>query len=79
MNHTGSAGTVDSIFPDLFTPGTEAIDFVVQDIAVIMVVAAIMLAITYKLKQPMIIGFIAAGMIIGPYTPPSASSCILRS
>jgi CPA2 family monovalent cation:H+ antiporter-2 len=43
---------------------------VVQDIAVIMVVAAIMLAITYKLKQPMVIGYIAAGMIIGPYTPP---------
>jgi len=29
-----------------------------------------MLAITYKLKQPMVIGYIAAGMIIGPYTPP---------
>lgn len=35
-----------------------------------MVVAAIMLAITYKLKQPMVIGYIIAGMIIGPYTPP---------
>ncbi|AFU60497.1 monovalent cation/proton antiporter-2 family protein [Candidatus Nitrososphaera gargensis Ga9.2] len=35
-----------------------------------MVVAAIMLAITFKLKQPMVIGYIAAGMIIGPYTPP---------
>src|SRR5919205_3433384 len=35
-----------------------------------MVVAAIMLAITYKLKQPMVIGYIAAGMIIGPFTPP---------
>ncbi|TLY10263.1 MAG: cation:proton antiporter, partial [Thaumarchaeota archaeon] len=35
-----------------------------------MVVAAIMLAITYKLRQPMVIGYIIAGMIIGPYTPP---------
>ncbi|MGI0036856.1 MAG: cation:proton antiporter [Nitrososphaera sp.] len=69
MNHTGS-GTADSIFPQFFTPGTESIDFVVQDIAVIMVVAAIMLAITYKLKQPMVIGYIIAGMVIGPYTPP---------
>ena len=69
MNHTGS-GTTDSIFPQFFNPGTEAIDFVVQDIAVIMVVAAIMLAITYKLKQPMVIGYIIAGMLIGPYTPP---------
>ncbi|MBV9178693.1 MAG: cation:proton antiporter [Nitrososphaeraceae archaeon] len=35
-----------------------------------MIVAAIMLVITHKLKQPMVIGYIIAGMIIGPYTPP---------
>jgi CPA2 family monovalent cation:H+ antiporter-2 len=29
-----------------------------------------MLIITYKLKQPMVIGYIVAGMVIGPYTPP---------
>ncbi len=70
MNHTGPAPAVDSIFPEFFTPGSGAIDFVVQDIAIIMVVAAIMLAITFKLKQPMVIGYIIAGMVIGPYTPP---------
>jgi CPA2 family monovalent cation:H+ antiporter-2 len=41
-----------------------------MDLAIIMVVAAVMLAITYKLKQPMVIGYIIAGLIIGPYTPP---------
>jgi CPA2 family monovalent cation:H+ antiporter-2 len=35
-----------------------------------MIVAAVMLLITYKLKQPMVIGYIVAGMVIGPYTPP---------
>ncbi len=60
----------ESLFPQFFTIGNSPIDFVVQDIAVIMVVAAIMLAITFKLKQPMVIGYIIAGMIIGPYTPP---------
>jgi CPA2 family monovalent cation:H+ antiporter-2 len=45
-------------------------DFVIQDFAVIMIVAAIMLVITHRLKQPMVIGYILAGMIIGPYTPP---------
>jgi CPA2 family monovalent cation:H+ antiporter-2 len=60
----------DSLFPQFFTLGNEPLDFVVQDIAVIMVVAAIMLAITFKLRQPMVIGYIVAGMIIGPYTPP---------
>ena len=45
-------------------------DLIVQDFAVIMIVAALMLIITHKLKQPMVIGYIVAGMIIGPYTPP---------
>ena len=41
-----------------------------MDLAIIMVVAAVMLAITYKLRQPMVIGYIIAGLIIGPYTLP---------
>jgi monovalent cation:H+ antiporter-2, CPA2 family len=45
-------------------------NFIVQDFAVIMIIAAIMLIITYKLRQPMVIGYILAGMVIGPYTPP---------
>jgi CPA2 family monovalent cation:H+ antiporter-2 len=43
---------------------------VIQDFAIIMMVAAIMALISYKLKQPLVIGYIGAGMIIGPYTPP---------
>jgi CPA2 family monovalent cation:H+ antiporter-2 len=43
---------------------------IVQDFTVIMVVASIMALVSYKLKQPMVIGYIIAGMIIGPYTPP---------
>jgi monovalent cation:H+ antiporter-2, CPA2 family len=45
-------------------------NFIVQDFAIIMIVAAVMLIITYKLRQPMVIGYILAGMVIGPYTPP---------
>jgi monovalent cation:H+ antiporter-2, CPA2 family len=55
--------------PPLFR-GSDLGDLVVMDLAVIMFVAAIMMAITYKLKQPMVIGYILAGMIIGPYTLP---------
>lgn len=43
---------------------------IVQDFAVIMIVSSIMALLSYKLKQPMVIGYILAGMIIGPYTPP---------
>jgi CPA2 family monovalent cation:H+ antiporter-2 len=54
------------------TSGVE-VDFslsIVTDLAVIMIVAAIVVYIFYLLKQPMIIGYIIAGIIIGPYTPP---------
>jgi CPA2 family monovalent cation:H+ antiporter-2 len=43
---------------------------VIQDFAIIMVVASVMALISYRLKQPMVIGYIVAGMIIGPHTPP---------
>ncbi len=73
VNHTAAATTTsagNTLFPQFFNIGNDPIDFVVQDIAVIMVVAAIMLAITFKLKQPMVIGYIIAGMLIGDYTLP---------
>jgi monovalent cation:H+ antiporter-2, CPA2 family len=42
---------------------------IIHDFAIIMTVAAVMALISFKLKQPMVIGFILVGMIIGPYTP----------
>jgi len=45
-------------------------ELIIQDFAVIMIIASIMALISYKLRQPMIIAYIIAGMIIGPYTPP---------
>jgi CPA2 family monovalent cation:H+ antiporter-2 len=43
---------------------------ILQDLAVIMVIAGVMAIISYRLKQPMVVGYIGAGMIIGPHTPP---------
>src|SRR5919108_1380030 len=43
---------------------------VIQDFAIIMMVAAVMALVSYRLKQPLVIGYIGAGIIIGPYTPP---------
>ena len=49
----------------LFSGGSQSSsEFIVQDFAVIMIVAAIMLIITYKLKQSMVIGYILAGIVI---------------
>ncbi|HSA72985.1 MAG TPA: hypothetical protein VLD84_03425 [Nitrososphaeraceae archaeon] len=42
---------------------------ILQDFTVIMIVASVMAMVSYKLKQPMVIGYIIAGMIIGPFTP----------
>ncbi|HKZ60933.1 MAG TPA: cation:proton antiporter [Nitrososphaera sp.] len=71
MNHTAPTTSLMPPFFSTVTSGPpELRDIVVMDLAVIMVVAGIMIAITYKLKQPMVIGYILAGMVIGPYTPP---------
>jgi CPA2 family monovalent cation:H+ antiporter-2 len=48
----------------------EVFELVIRDFAVIMIVASAMAVVSYKLKQPMVIAYIAAGMIIGPHTPP---------
>ncbi len=46
------------------------IEQILQDLAVIMIIASAMTLVFYKLKQPIVIGFIIAGVIIGPHTPP---------
>jgi CPA2 family monovalent cation:H+ antiporter-2 len=43
---------------------------IITDLAVLMVIASVVAFIFYKLKQPLVIGYLIAGMIIGPYTPP---------
>lgn len=42
----------------------------IQDLAVIMLVAGIVTVIFHRLKQPVVLGYIVAGFIIGPHTPP---------
>lgn len=41
-----------------------------QDLALIMIVAGIVTVIFHQLKQPVVLGYIIAGMILGPNTPP---------
>ena len=47
-----------------------AIGQIIQDFSVIMIIASAMAFISFKLKQPLVIGYIIAGIIIGPHTPP---------
>ena len=41
-----------------------------QDLAVVMIVAALTTIIFRQLKQPVVLGYILAGFLIGPHTPP---------
>jgi CPA2 family monovalent cation:H+ antiporter-2 len=46
-----------------------AIGFI-QDLAVIMAIAGIVTILFHRFKQPVVLGYIVAGIIIGPHTPP---------
>ena len=46
-----------------------AISFI-QDLAVIMLVAGVVTVLFHRLKQPVVLGYIVAGFIIGPHPPP---------
>jgi len=42
----------------------------IQDLALILVVAGLMSLIFHRIHQPVVLGYILAGMIVGPHTPP---------
>jgi CPA2 family monovalent cation:H+ antiporter-2 len=41
-----------------------------QDLAVVMIVAGLVTVVFHRFKQPVVLGYIIAGFIIGPHTPP---------
>jgi monovalent cation:H+ antiporter-2, CPA2 family len=41
-----------------------------QDLAVVLIVAGLVTVVFHRLKQPVVLGYIVAGVIIGPHTPP---------
>jgi CPA2 family monovalent cation:H+ antiporter-2 len=42
----------------------------IQDLAVIMLIAGVVTILFHRFKQPVVLGYIVAGVIIGPHTPP---------
>ena len=42
----------------------------IQDLAVILGIAGVVTLLFRKIRQPVVLGYIVAGFIIGPYTPP---------
>src|SRR5215207_1240603 len=41
-----------------------------QDLAVVIIVAGLVTILFHRFKQPVVLGYIIAGVIIGPHTPP---------
>jgi monovalent cation:H+ antiporter-2, CPA2 family len=41
-----------------------------QDLAVVMIVASVVIILCHRFKQPVVLGYLVAGVIIGPFTPP---------
>src|SRR6187401_2790907 len=41
-----------------------------QDLALVMIVAGLVTILCHRFKQPVVLGYIIAGVIIGPHTPP---------
>ncbi len=44
--------------------------FLLRDLAIVMIVAGIVTLLFHRLRQPVVLGYILAGVIIGPHTPP---------
>jgi CPA2 family monovalent cation:H+ antiporter-2 len=40
-----------------------------QDLALVMLVAGVVTVVFHRLRQPVVLGYILAGLIVGPYTP----------
>lgn len=57
------AGLIEQVTPDL--PHTSF----VTDLAFIMIIGAVITLAFFKIKQPLIIGYLFAGMLIGPLSP----------
>src|SRR5262245_12429384 len=41
-----------------------------QDLAVVMIVAGLVTIVFHRFKQPVVLGYVIAGVIVGPHTPP---------
>ncbi len=67
---TTAATTLPERLLPFLNVGDELSTIVMFDLAIIMVIAAVMAAVSFRLKQPMILGYIIAGIVIGPFTPP---------
>jgi CPA2 family monovalent cation:H+ antiporter-2 len=42
----------------------------IQDLAVLMLAAGLVTVLCHRLKQPVVLGYIVAGFLIGPHTLP---------
>jgi CPA2 family monovalent cation:H+ antiporter-2 len=54
----------------VFMRGTMHLAPLIRDLAIILGVAGLMTLLFHKIRQPVVLGYIIAGIVIGPHTPP---------
>lgn len=61
-------GVLEDVGP-IANPPMQGIDFI-QDLAIVILVAGVVGWICQRLRLSVVVGYLAAGMLVGPYTPP---------
>jgi CPA2 family monovalent cation:H+ antiporter-2 len=51
----------------------------IQDLAVILGGAGLVALLFQKIRQPLVLGYLLVGIVVGPYTPPFSSGLGLSS
>ena len=67
--HANSPGNWFLEIIEKFNPIALPHDAFVTDLAIIMILAGVVTLAFFKIKQPLIIGYLFAGMLIGPLSP----------
>ncbi|MFA9479716.1 cation:proton antiporter [Phycisphaerales bacterium AB-hyl4] len=65
----GVGGTSSKRMPTGYTAAMEGASFL-QDLSIVLLIAGLVTVLFHYLKQPIVLGYILAGFIIGPHTPP---------
>jgi CPA2 family monovalent cation:H+ antiporter-2 len=52
--------------------GMQVLAPIIRDLAVILTTAGVVALLFQKIRQPVVLGYLIAGMIVGPFTPPQA-------
>ncbi|MFB5605509.1 MAG: cation:proton antiporter, partial [Nitrosarchaeum sp.] len=69
IDMSGFSEMLNQFVTSLITPITDFHTSFITDLALIMIIGAVVTLAFFKIKQPLIIGYLFAGMLLGPLSP----------